>query len=191
MLSEDADEPILEGEMLKYKPGLTVSFIKRWAQVTRREFKYYTSRYHSAEWLAKPLGGIPLSCIGRVVRVDVSVGKKHKFDSECFQFEVFPKKESSIHVRQASTECISNLPENKADYNKFVLERGKELMKVQARQSIPSPDTWTSREKEWESAEIRLLFSMSSKEQCDRWILLLNWLAEIMNQEIAARTERQ
>ncbi len=193
MLSEDADKPLLEGEVMKFKPGIRVNFIQRWAQVTKREFKYYKDRYSSAEWLAKPLGSIPLNCIEKVARVDVSVGKKKaKFPTGGYQFEVFPKKivldaKNELHSSkfEKRSSIDSNLPENKAEYKKFVQEKGRQLVKLQSKQSIEFPDTWTSRQKEWESGDNRLLFSVKSRDQCDKWILLLNWLVDVINQESA------
>ena len=198
ILSEDPDKILFEGEMQKYKPGINIMYIKRWAQLSRREFKYYKDRYHSAQWLVKPLGAIPLNCIEKIARVDINVTHRKKpnksMQGGCYQFEIFAKKNIIDFKPSFDLQNPAAVPE--ANYKKFVQERGKELVKVQAKKditpknpcpwipSLASKDTWSSRQKEWESAENRLLFALPSKEECDKWVLLLNWLVDLINQEL-------
>jgi len=44
--------------------------------------------------------------------------------------------------------------------------------------SLSGNHTWNNRELEWYLSEQRMLFSTRSKEECKRWILILNWLMQ-------------
>lgn len=44
--------------------------------------------------------------------------------------------------------------------------------------SLAGNHTWNNRELEWYLSEQRMLFSAKSKDECNRWIFLLNWLME-------------
>jgi len=44
--------------------------------------------------------------------------------------------------------------------------------------SLSSSHTWSNRELEWYLAEQRMLFSAQSLKECNRWIILLNWLLQ-------------
>ncbi len=111
ILSEDSNQPLYEGEIARYKPGISVSYIARWAQVTRKDFKCYKNRVNSTQWLAKPLSFVPLNLIDRVARVDVNVtkGKKQSKGVQWrFQFEIFLK--SRLSVQWAEEPGSSKLP---------------------------------------------------------------------------------
>lgn len=45
-------------------------------------------------------------------------------------------------------------------------------------QNLGGLNTWSNRELEWYLSEGRLLFSCITNEECDRWVCLLNWLAQ-------------
>ena len=199
MLSDDIDVILYEGEIYKYKPGINITYIKRWAQITKREFKYYKDRYHSSQWLAKPLGSISLSDIDKILRVDINLGNKkkgsQKLEKAQYQFEIFPNTQMLIQddqpQRNYSVSLIADVSSQKLDYEKYAKEKGKELVKVKRLQATPPKNSsaWTMRQKEWELAENRLLFALPMKEECDKWILLLNWLVDIIKQEIAGSNE--
>ena len=38
---------------------------------------------------------------------------------------------------------------------------------------------WSNREAEWYNAEHRLLFGCMSEEECDRWVVMLNFIIHI------------
>jgi len=60
----DPNDPILvEREVMKFKPGLTVNYLSRWIQLTKTQFRYYRNYYHSASSLNNPLVSIPFDQI--------------------------------------------------------------------------------------------------------------------------------
>eukprot|EP00826_Nyctotherus_ovalis_P046364 TRINITY_DN5231_c0_g1_i10.p1 TRINITY_DN5231_c0_g1~~TRINITY_DN5231_c0_g1_i10.p1 ORF type:complete len:402 (+),score=89.02 TRINITY_DN5231_c0_g1_i10:151-1356(+) len=44
---------------------------------------------------------------------------------------------------------------------------------------LSSSHTWSNRELEWYLAEQRMLFVARSQNECDRWVVLLNWLLSL------------
>jgi len=192
MLSEDIDKVLFEGEILKYKLGMNLTYIKRWGQITRREFKYYKDRVHSSQWLAKPLGSIALNSIARISKVDIKIGNKDRrtellLGKSYYQFEIFPKTQI-INLDEAGNNgenVVGDVVNKKNEYDQFVKAKGKELIKVHEKQKIDPKGltAWSNRQKEWEESENRLLFAHHIKEECDKWILLLNWLVDLIKQE--------
>ncbi len=53
LISPDFDKVFYEAEIMVQKPG--GGYLRRWAQLNKREFRYYQSMYKSAQWLALPL----------------------------------------------------------------------------------------------------------------------------------------
>jgi hypothetical protein len=49
------DNIMLEGEIMKFKPGLSNNFVSRYVQISERAFRYFHSRYQSVH--GKPLVG--------------------------------------------------------------------------------------------------------------------------------------
>lgn len=45
--------------------------------------------------------------------------------------------------------------------------------------SINNATTWSNRWAEWTEAEQRLLFGCTSDIECDRWVVMLNWLISL------------
>ncbi len=94
ILSDDPDKVIYEDELLRFSPsGVNKQQnYAKWAQITKREFRYFRDRISSAEWLARPLFSIPLHRIARVERVSIQVGKgmpQGKNERGPYQFEIF------------------------------------------------------------------------------------------------------
>ena len=56
----------MEGDMLKFKPGIEKNFISRWIQLSTRSFRYYKNHYHSICYLTRPISSLPLYAIERV-----------------------------------------------------------------------------------------------------------------------------
>ena len=48
------DDIIFEGELMKFKPGLSANFISRYIQISKRAFRYFKSRL-DAQTGRKPL----------------------------------------------------------------------------------------------------------------------------------------
>lgn len=60
------EDVLYEGEMMKYKPGLKISYIDRWGQLTKREFRYFKNNWTANCWLSRPLIVIPFRNIAAV-----------------------------------------------------------------------------------------------------------------------------
>eukprot|EP01016_Furgasonia_blochmanni_P008790 TRINITY_DN13625_c0_g1_i2.p1 TRINITY_DN13625_c0_g1~~TRINITY_DN13625_c0_g1_i2.p1 ORF type:complete len:414 (+),score=89.94 TRINITY_DN13625_c0_g1_i2:90-1244(+) len=94
-------EVIFEGELMKYKPGVNFSFVRRWCQLTRTEFRYFKNRWSANCWDAKPLMTLDLKEIVRVSNVNYNiaktplevVGKKavQPAQPKMFQFEIYTR----------------------------------------------------------------------------------------------------
>ena len=50
------DDILYEGELMKFKPGLTVNFIPRYVQISKRALRYFRSKQES--YSGKPLVSI-------------------------------------------------------------------------------------------------------------------------------------
>lgn len=170
LMSENPDDILYEGEVWKYKPGLNTTYMTRWAQVTKREFKYYKDRYHSSQWLSKPLVVLSLPDIDKVVKAESPVDNLAKVGTKSTRikhlFEILTK-----FQEENEEQCSKRLLERSMDKN----EREKEFNRVQ---KLPGKIGWTNRQKEWEMGEIRLLFGFTAKEEHDKWMLLLHLLVE-------------
>ena len=55
------DDILYEGELMKFKPGLTVNFIPRYVQISKRALRYFRSKQES--YSGKPLVSIRRSVI--------------------------------------------------------------------------------------------------------------------------------
>jgi hypothetical protein len=61
MDDREAEDVLLEGELLRVRPGVTQPFTSRWVQLTKSEFRYYKNQWNSKCWLNKPLFTLPLT----------------------------------------------------------------------------------------------------------------------------------
>ena len=59
----DNSQIIYEDELLKYKPGILISYIPRFCQVTKEIFIYFKNKYSANCWLGKPILTIPLKYV--------------------------------------------------------------------------------------------------------------------------------
>jgi tRNA A37 N6-isopentenylltransferase MiaA len=84
------EEMLIEGEMMKFKPGIERNFISRWIQLSTRSFRYYKNHYHSICYLTRPISAIPLNAIDKVANFSISNEeyKKREKTSYTFMFEI-------------------------------------------------------------------------------------------------------
>lgn len=66
MDDREAEEILLEGELLRVRPNLTQQFTSRWVQLTETELRYYKNQWNANCWLNKPLFALPLTDIVEV-----------------------------------------------------------------------------------------------------------------------------
>lgn len=85
-----------------------------------------------------------------------------------YQFEIFH--DVNLHT----------LPEMK-EY--LVQQKGKEFQFKQDVCVSNKSSTWSKREIEGKNLDNRLLFAINKKAEFDKWILLLNWLVDMIRQE--------
>eukprot|EP00826_Nyctotherus_ovalis_P056638 TRINITY_DN768_c0_g1_i12.p1 TRINITY_DN768_c0_g1~~TRINITY_DN768_c0_g1_i12.p1 ORF type:complete len:410 (-),score=31.79 TRINITY_DN768_c0_g1_i12:123-1352(-) len=74
------------------------------------------------------------------------------------------------------------------EYKAFMLHNKERLTRISKTEEVEVKNpkrwigglggihTWSNRELEWYLAEERMLFATETESECDRWILLLNWL---------------
>ena len=56
LFQQGKDDIIYEGELMKFKPGLTVNFIPRYVQISKRAFRYFKNE--SDSYHGKPIASI-------------------------------------------------------------------------------------------------------------------------------------
>lgn len=71
---------ILEGELMKYKPGVQHSYVKRWVKVTSNELRYYKNRWAANCFDEKPLFTTTFESLRAVYRVNMKLPKGTKID---------------------------------------------------------------------------------------------------------------
>ena len=90
----DPTDPIIcQGELQKYKPGFTGTFIDRWVQVTKKAIRYFASKPGSHLAAGKPLMAFPIKAIAAIQKVSYDLplkGKKAQSLSKNM-FEIFLK----------------------------------------------------------------------------------------------------
>jgi hypothetical protein len=74
------DMVILEGELMKYKPGIQHTYVKRWVRVTAKHFQYFKTRWGANCWDDKPLLSIPFSELRAAYRVNMKLPKNAKIE---------------------------------------------------------------------------------------------------------------
>lgn len=47
LFAEGKDDILLEGELFKFKPGISQNFIPRYVQISQRAFRYFKNRYEA------------------------------------------------------------------------------------------------------------------------------------------------
>ncbi len=116
------DEELIhfEGELKKYKPGLSKQYILRWCQATPTHLNYYKSHWSANCWLSKPLMSVPFGCIQSIRRVEVKFPIKRRSyarkQPEIYQFEVFLKKDVDVSLLSKSIDYSAY--ETRAAFNK-------------------------------------------------------------------------
>ena len=88
LFEEGKDDIIWEGELMKFKPGLTVNFIPRYVQISKRAVRYFKSQKEA--FAGKPLVSIRKKIIKEAIPYEVNkasylkpgsaVTKSHKED---------------------------------------------------------------------------------------------------------------
>ena len=83
---------------------------------------------------------------------------------------------------------VFNSKEEVISYKKFVKENKNSVTAVRRKEVIETKNpkkwiknlagahTWGNRELEWYLADQRMLFAANTKDECNKWVLLLNWL---------------
>ena len=118
LLSPDMNHVICEGEVSISKPNTHCGSLKRWAQITKSEFRYYKSVYHAAQWLVTPLGRIGLDSIDNVRSVEnvISSPSSRHNQAHCYYFVISGKQKAAAHPmsqqdltlqHRSSEKCLS------------------------------------------------------------------------------------
>lgn len=132
---------LLEGMLLKYKPGASHTFIARWVQLTYESFSYFPDQGTSRLANTKPLAFVPLKSIEDVVTIE-SDSKEFRF-----LFEILLK---DPELRGSSRTSFSG--SNSSMYFKG------------------SKHSWSFRAVEWFAADKRLLFAAKDRKELNRWM---------------------
>ena len=83
LFEEGKDDIIYEGELMKFKPGLTVNFIPRYVQISRRAFRYFKNK--SDSYAGRPIASIRKAIIRSAEVIEVNKGSYLKPGSDATQ----------------------------------------------------------------------------------------------------------
>ena len=61
---------------MRFKPGISISYIPRWVQVTPKVFRYYKSERDCANRFEQPLFACPMKFVDRIERVKIDLNVK-------------------------------------------------------------------------------------------------------------------
>ena len=172
---QDTSPMLREGQLLKFKPGISKMFVDRWVQVTEFSISCFKS-YDSARLLKRPLLQVPFREIDRVEKIP-----SKSYDNNHL-FEIFMRNED--RMVEVSRELQKAHIDRKVVSNSYARRHtnavvcGK-LMKKPLRTSLNNPGKlsknpgWSLREVEWYSSEKRLLFGAKSAKERDIWVSLI------------------
>ena len=125
LFEEGVDDIIYEGELYKFKPGLTVNFIPRYVQISKRAFRYFKNK--SDSYNGKPLVSIRKAVIkcaqpyevnkGSYLKPGSAVTKSHKED-KLFDnmFEIVLNKDYEDHFRYRKYEADAKQRRDREKY---------------------------------------------------------------------------
>ena len=72
LFEEGKDDIVFEGELMKFKPGLTINFIPRYAQISKRGFRYFKNK--SESYNGRPIVSIRKAIIKQAESIHVNKG---------------------------------------------------------------------------------------------------------------------
>jgi PH domain len=153
---DDLESIIFEGEILKYRPGISQEYTPRWCRLTYQGFAYYKNQWSATCSNKNPLVFIPTIQIKQVNSFD-RPGKKQE---KLFEFEIYLYDEDELTKMSRNT-------------NGFTLKHTLD-------DQVPS-SWWSVRQIEWYSAERRLLFAHKSSKVIQQWIEKINKAIETFN----------
>ncbi len=115
---------VLEGTLLKYKPGVNESYLERWIRLSKTTFSYFANKPSTGPKTPgsmKPIIKIPLSCIDSAQRVFVETDTNYQRGGTgntkptLYQFEIFLK--PAVNISQIFKSSVSSLDQIKRRAN--------------------------------------------------------------------------
>ena len=70
LFEEGKDDIVYEGELMKFKPGLTINFIPRYVQISKRAFRYFRNK--SDSYTGRPIASIRKAIIRSAEVIEVN-----------------------------------------------------------------------------------------------------------------------
>ena len=148
---------IYEGELLKYRPGISKDYTPRWCRLTLEGFAYYKT-----QWAATCSNKIPLAFIPLMQIKEVNIiNRTGKRDQSLYEFEINLYEEDDLTKLSKTT-------------NGFTVR-----VNLDCKEIVPST-WWSVRQAEWYSAERRLLFA-STTDIIHKWVQILRKTYQCVN----------
>lgn len=138
------EEIIYEGELEKYKPGISQKYTTRWCKLTNEGFGYFKNQWASACY-SDPLNFIPTD---QIKKIKVVKNRIQKVNPDLFEFEICVYNEDELLKISRKTKGFSKMGS------------GKDL----------SASSWTVRQAEWFIGEKRFLFGAKDFDTFNMWI---------------------
>jgi hypothetical protein len=91
------EEVLFEGELEKFKPNSSSSYVSRWCRVTSNVFSYYKNRWSTFQ---SPLYHVPLAMVSRVRVIENRIQKNNP---ESFEFELVLVEDEELVKRSRNT----------------------------------------------------------------------------------------
>jgi len=134
----------LEGELPKYKPGISALYINRWCQITKTCFNYFKNNWEANCWLSKPMLSIPLSCVQAVrpIKLITSPTKKSLSNNARYSQE----RDSHFEIYLKENVNISNLHYS-SDYSQYDTTRGSLVQNKNQKPKIASSPIKTRKQR--------------------------------------------
>ena len=110
LFAEGLDDILLQGELMKFKPGLSANFISRYVQISQRAFRYFRNQYEAK--VGKPIVAFRKKIISAAVPYKINKasylkrgskiaqsGKEDRMFDLMFEIELNENYEDNFHFR--------------------------------------------------------------------------------------------
>lgn len=158
---DDISQIIFEGELLKYRPGISTEYTPRWCRLTYEGFAYYKNQWTATCSNKTPLVFIPIIQIKEITLIN----RPGKRELVLFEFEIYLSEEEELTKLSRSTNGFTIRPN------------------ITVNEKVPA-NWWSVRQIEWYSAERRLLFASKSLSIVQNWVEALTKLSESINYNV-------
>ena len=191
--SSDPNTWLLQGNLLRFKPGFSGNYIAKWCTASKTCFAYYRDKWAANCFFENPLQAIPINQIKYVKRVQLEIpeySKKAKGKNKQpmnLQFEIVMHDNLSLPntvedaIKHATVEDRTAEPSIYGQQENHLMRSPYKLQtSVQdlgsSNVSVAKDCHWSSREMEWYMSENRFLFVAETPTDLQKWLIVMDWI---------------